>query len=80
MGIYETNMRATIADITPPEQRSFAYGAYGVAFGFSWTIGNVIIASLYQAGLWIMMTIYPIIMEIIALILLVITIRSFTLK
>jgi len=78
MGIYETNMRATIADMTSPEQRSFAYGAYGVAFGFSWTIGNVTIASLYQAGLWRIMVIYPILMEIIALILLIITIRSFT--
>jgi len=76
MGIYETNMRAAIADMTLPEQRSFAYGTYGISYGLAWTLGNVTIALLYQAGLWMIMIIYPILMEIIALSLLSITIKS----
>ncbi len=47
MGIYETNMRVIIADAVPPEKRAYAYGLYGIVFGASWTIGNVVMGVLY---------------------------------
>jgi len=46
MGIYETVMRASIADLVEAGSRAYAYGLYGLVFGSSWTIGNVIIGFL----------------------------------
>jgi len=46
MGCFETIMRASIADILPPEKRPMGYGVYGLVYGVSWTIGSLIYALL----------------------------------
>jgi MFS family permease len=46
MGCFETIMRASIADILPPEKRAMGYGVYGLVYGVSWTIGSLIYALL----------------------------------
>ncbi|MCD6278440.1 MAG: MFS transporter [Desulfurococcales archaeon] len=50
MGIYETNMRVVVADVVPPSRRAHAYGIYGLVFGGSWTLGNIIIGYLYTVS------------------------------
>ncbi len=47
MGLYETNMRVTVADAVTPQNRAYAYGIYGVVFGTSWVVGNGIMGALY---------------------------------
>ena len=48
MGCFETIMRASIADLLPPEKRAIGYGVYGLVYGASWTIGSFIYAYLLQ--------------------------------
>ena len=50
MGIYETIMRAAVADLVEPEARAYAYGIYGLIFGASWMVGNIILGFLYNYG------------------------------
>ena len=40
MGCFETIMRASIADILPPEKRAIGYGVYGLVYGVTWTLGS----------------------------------------
>jgi MFS family permease len=42
MGCFETIMRASIADLLPPEKRALGYGVYGLVYGASWAIGSFI--------------------------------------
>lgn len=49
MGVYETVMRTSIADLIDPCSRAYVYGLCGVAFSSSWTIGNVLISLLIRA-------------------------------
>ncbi|ADM28055.1 major facilitator superfamily MFS_1 [Ignisphaera aggregans DSM 17230] len=69
MGVYETNMRAGVADIVEEKQRALAYGVFGLIYGVSWTIGGFIITPLINLGIYIT-TIYVIAVEIISIILL----------
>lgn len=46
MGCFETIMRASIADLLPPEKRALGYGVYGLVYGVSWAIGSFIYAYL----------------------------------
>ncbi len=70
MGIFETNLRVTIADLTTPSNRAKAYGVFGMVFGASWGLGNVIMSILYSMSLshvWL----YSLITELVALTLLI---------
>lgn len=68
MGIIETIMRASVADIAPIEVRSLAYGVYSSSIGFAWFIGALIMAYLYQLNLINLIIILTIISELVALI------------
>lgn len=46
MGVYETNMRAAVADLVEPRSRALAYGTFGLVTGVSWTIGGFVLTSL----------------------------------
>jgi len=48
MGMYETNMRAALADLVPAEGRAYAYGVFNFAVGISWMLGTMLIAYLYE--------------------------------
>lgn len=47
MGIYETNMRVTVADVVPKHARAYAYGMYGMTFGLAWAAGNGLMGFMY---------------------------------
>lgn len=68
MGVYETIMRAAVADLTEPRVRAYAYGVYSFVTGVSSMIGTLIIAfllSVFSFGIVILC----LISEITALIL-----------
>ncbi|MEM4475022.1 MAG: MFS transporter [Fervidicoccaceae archaeon] len=46
MGLYETNMRAAVADLVEPRDRSMAYGTFGLMTGASWSAGGFVFSSL----------------------------------
>jgi len=75
MGIVETIMRASVADIAPVEVRSLAYGIYSSSIGFAWFTGSLIMAYMYQVGLINMIIILTIISEATALIIYATTLR-----
>jgi MFS family permease len=50
MAIYESNARATIADILPESKRAFGYGVFGFGFGIAWMIGSAVYGYLYDVS------------------------------
>jgi len=70
MGIYETAMRASIADLVEAGSRAYAYGLYGLVFGSSWTIGNVLIGFLLSNRWRNYLITYVLIVEFISFIIL----------
>ncbi|MEM0006397.1 MAG: MFS transporter [Ignisphaera sp.] len=48
MGISETIMRASIADIVGRDRLAMAYGVFGMLYGVSWGIGGFVLTSLLQ--------------------------------
>lgn len=51
MGIQETVMRASVAEITHASRRGSAYGIFNFAYGLSWFIGSVIMGMLYDKSI-----------------------------
>ncbi len=51
MGIQETVMRASVAEITHASRRGSAYGIFNFAYGLSWFIGSLIMGILYDKSL-----------------------------
>ncbi len=75
MGIQETVMRASVAEITHASRRGSAYGIFNFAYGLSWLIGSVIMGMLYDKS--ITDTIFfSIALEVASLPLLLIIIKS----
>lgn len=66
MGIHETIMRASIADITHIEKRGFAYGVFNAAYGFSWFFGSSVMGFLYGVSNNLVI-IFVVMMEIFSL-------------
>jgi len=75
MGIIETIMRASVADITSVDVRSLAYGIYSSSIGFAWFTGSLIMSYMYQVGLINAIIFLAIISEITALAIYTITLR-----
>ena len=48
MGVSETIMRASVADIAGRSRLAVAYGIFGMLYGVSWSIGGFIITLLLQ--------------------------------
>jgi MFS family permease len=65
MGVQETIMRATIADITPRGRRGFAYGIFNTAYGASWFAGSLLMGFLYDTNIHYMIW-FVLIMETLA--------------
>ncbi len=50
MGIYETSMRAAVADLVEPHERALAYGTFGLLTGVSWSAGGFALTYLLGSG------------------------------
>ena len=76
MGMYETNMRVTVADVVPPQTRAYAYGIYGLIFGISWTIGNVLMGYMYSISKYLILP-YIFVVEFVSVIALLVFLKTF---
>ncbi|MCS7098955.1 MAG: MFS transporter [Sulfolobales archaeon] len=65
MGLYETNMRAAVADLVEPGKRSLAYGTFGLLTGLSWSLGGFAISSI--AGNKLLLLSYVVTVEFVSL-------------
>lgn len=74
MGVYETNMRAAIADMVNPRDRAMAYGTFGLVTGLAWTIGGFVISLLIQS--YITLVLYVLAVEVFSLAFLTLTLKS----
>lgn len=68
MGMHETVMKASIADIIPIKKRGTAYGIFNLAYGLSMFIGSTLAGYLYEISIPLMITIMVLI-EMFSLIL-----------
>jgi MFS family permease len=75
-GIYESTARAAIADILPNENRAYGYGIFGLFYGTAWMSGSIIYGFLYQNFINYI-SLFAIIIESTAFILLFITAKQF---
>lgn len=67
MGIHETIMRATIADLTTFEHRGFAYGIFNTIYGAAFFMGSTVMGLLYDFSI-IYLILFVLITEVMALI------------
>lgn len=74
IAVYETIMRAAVADLAPGRMRPMAYGLFSLTYGVSWAIGSIIIGYLYTIDLYTM-TIFIISSEALSMLLLYATTR-----
>lgn len=51
LGMQGSLLRSIIAHLTSPEQRSTAYGTFGLIFGFFWFCGSAILGVLYDRSI-----------------------------
>ncbi len=52
MGIQDTIMRASIANMVPSSKRGSAYGIFNTAYGISWFLGSVFMGFLYEISIF----------------------------
>ncbi len=48
MAVYETVLRASVADLIDPASRAWAYGIFSFTLGASWMASSIIMSALYQ--------------------------------
>jgi MFS family permease len=66
MGVQETIMRASIADLTPVERRGFAYGVFNTVYGAGWLLGGALMGLLYELSINYLI-LFVVIMELISI-------------
>lgn len=66
MGIHETIMRATVADMIPLAHRGFAYGVFNSIYGAAWLVGSTVMGLLYDYS-FILIFVFVALMELISL-------------
>jgi MFS family permease len=52
MGIQDTIMRASIANMVPSTKRGSAYGIFNTAYGISWFLGSIFMGFLYEISIF----------------------------
>jgi MFS family permease len=51
MGVHETILRATVADLVPSEKRGLAYGLFNGLYGVAWFLGSALLGVLYGVSI-----------------------------
>ncbi|MGC8637774.1 MAG: MFS transporter [Athalassotoga sp.] len=51
LGIQDTVLRASIADLIPPSSRGKAYGLFNIFYGTAWLAGSTIMGALYDVSI-----------------------------
>jgi len=76
MSVYETIMRAALADIVEPANRAFAYGIFNLVTGVFWMLGSLVVAYLYGISRYLVIG-FVVLTELVALAFLLLTTRSY---
>ncbi len=50
LGVQESTLRATVADLVPPARRATAYGVFAGAVGAASLVGGVLVGALYEVS------------------------------
>jgi len=66
LGMQETLLRATVADFTSMDDRSFTYGVMNATFGTAWFLGSLVMGVLYDVSPGHLIT-YVLIVEILSI-------------
>jgi MFS family permease len=66
IGMQETIMRATIADLTPVDRRGFAYGIFNTVYGAGWLLGAPLMGLLYEHSIDYLI-LFVVLMELISI-------------
>ena len=75
-GMHESIYRAAVADLSPMTGRGFAYGLFYTAYGIGFLVGGVVFGQLLDMNLYIIGICYTIIMQVLAVALLLKSIKS----
>ncbi|GBD85320.1 major Facilitator Superfamily protein [bacterium BMS3Abin02] len=67
MGVAESSMRAAVADLSRPERRSTAYGAFTAVYGIALLVGAVLMGRLYEFSTFAVMA-FVLAAELLALV------------
>ncbi len=51
LGIQESTLRATVADLVPPDRRGTAYGIYAAIVGVATAVGGIMAGALYGVSI-----------------------------
>jgi len=67
MGVAESSMRAAVADLSRPERRATAYGAFTAVYGIALLVGAVLMGRLYEISTLAVMA-FVLVAELLALV------------
>ncbi len=51
LGIQESTLRATVADLVPPDRRGTTYGIYAAIVGVATAVGGIMAGALYGVSI-----------------------------
>ena len=66
MGAQDSCLKATLADIVPPEKRSTAFGVFDTGFGVAWFAGSAIMGVLYDRSIPALVA-FSVVLQLVAL-------------
>jgi MFS family permease len=74
LGMQESTLRATVADLVEPLRRATAYGVFGAAVGGAAAMGGALAGGLYEVSIPLLVAV-TVAIQAVALVLLLSTLR-----
>ena len=74
LGVQESTLRATVADLVGPERRATAYGVFGAVIGVAAAAGGALAGGLYEVSVPLLVAVTAV-LQVVALTVLLVTIR-----
>jgi predicted MFS family arabinose efflux permease len=74
LGVQESTLRATVADLVAPGRRATAYGVFGAVVGVAAAAGGALAGGLYEVSVPLLVTITAA-LQVLALVVLLVTLR-----
>ncbi len=75
LGVQESTLRATVADLVAPGRRATAYGVFGAVVGVAAAAGGALAGGLYEVSVPLLVTITAA-LQVLALVVLLVTLRG----
>ena len=72
MGVQESTLRATVADLVPPGRRATAYGLFAAVMGAATLVGGILAGALYARSIPALIVV-TVVVQALALVLLAVT-------